>query len=208
MSNEFEDLFDNSVLPETINKSKTVSKEECKNIYEYLKECNPKKILEFGTGAGISCTAFLTMSKWLNIELDFHTWDVKRPKKLMQYADRTKFVFHGDDVTGRETNVLDEHKPDLIFLDAHAYRLLNNIVSLCLERKINFMMHDVSDGNLQTIKASSGDFKNKDTYGAWEPYVFGNLISEDIWTSDYYENDLLTVNCIRDLYGLAIVRFK
>jgi len=36
----------------------------------------------------------------------------------------------------------------------------------------------------------------------------GNLISKNIWTSDNYENELLTVNCIRDLYGLAIVRFK
>ena len=136
---EFDSLFDASELPNIITKNKTVSKEECRGIFQYMEKYRPQKILEFGTGAGISCKAFLTFGKWLGLGLNFHSWDKRKSKLLMQYADRKEFVFHEQDVTGQEAEILDKHSPDLIFFDVHPYKLLNNMVSLCLKRKINFM---------------------------------------------------------------------
>ncbi len=203
----FDDLFDKSPLPIVFKQAKTISKEECRAVYDYMNECRPKTILEFGTQYGCSTCMFICLAKWLKTDIKLHSWDILDQVKGI-CINKNHFMLHIEDITGKEEEVFQRYKPDMLFLDAHPYILTRNLVKICLRDKIDFMCHDVSLAIINALKARSNNFKDTTIYGAWEPYVLSELIDKKILTDDYYENDQVVVKCIRDKYGLAIVRNK
>jgi len=205
----FDELFDNGCLPKVLKVNRSLSKEECRNICSYMSENRPKVMFEFGVQNGCSTRAFVEMAKW-NVLDDFelHSWDIVDE---VQCISKDDFHFHLEDVTGKEETIFGKYNPDLVFLDAHPYELTRNIMKICLERKIDFMAHDVvhSIGLQRTCVRTNGftDLTVK-TNANWELYLMGILINTQLWHDDYYEDDVLEVNCIRDSCGLAIVKFK
>lgn len=201
---DFDTLFNNSCLPNIINKAKTISKKECSALFDYLAKYKPVNILEFGCQHGCSTRVFLEMTKWLDYKVNLHSWDIDN--KVI-YIKQKDFTLHVEDLTNKEQNIL-SYKPDLVFLDAHPYELTYNLTKVCLDNKINFMCHDVSFAIIEALKKRSNDYKDKTIYAAWEPYVLSELISDKILTENHYEDDNVIVDCIRDLYGLAIIKNK
>jgi len=205
--NDFDNAFDNSKIPEILKKTKTISKEEWRAIYQYIEEKHPSTIFEFGAEYGVSAFAFLEMANWLKIKVDFHSWDIVDRIKCV---DKTRLQYHLDDITGREHIEFDKYKPDLVFLDAHPYVLTKNIIKICLSRKINFMCHDVGLNIWEKAKHFSNNFTSGFTHCrvAWELYVLMELIDKSLLEKDFFENDKVKVRMIRDMYGLAIVEVK
>ena len=148
------------------------------------------------------------MAKWADLDFELHSWDVM---DVLKCISKEEFHFHIEDVTGKERETFDKYNPDFVFLDAHPYQLTKNIIEICLERKIDFMCHDVDYrvGLQRTCDRTNGfkDLRVK-TNANWELFLLGTLINTQIWHDDYYENDKLEINCIRGGCGLAIIKFK
>jgi hypothetical protein len=202
----FDILFNESDLPWVLKQAKTLSKNECFEIFEYMQRYKPINIIEFGVQYGCSTSVFLEIAKWMNHKIVLNSWDIRDSVKC---ADKKEFKLHIEDITGREEVILD-YAPDLVFLDAHPYVLTKNIVQICLREKIDFMCHDVSVDIYNRAKQRSNNFTNHSplTMAEWELYVLCELINEDLVSKNFFENENLTVRCIRDKYGLAIIQHK
>jgi len=202
---DFENSFKNSKLPYVLGKAKTLSKKECESIYNYMKEYKPHTILEFGVQFGCSSKAMLDMSRWLKLNTSLHSWDTK---KIFRYVEENEFTFHHENVTEKEPQCIDKYKPDLLFIDAHHYPLVKNLIKLCLQRKINFIIHDTIKSLVDNCRENSNNFTDTSKPLHWEIVTLGQLVSEEIWDNDYYENDTLIVKSTRDRFGISIVTFK
>lgn len=210
MPNDFDTFFDGSVLPKVIKMDRTLSKKECEHVYDYFKVYRPKLMFEFGVQFGCSSRIFLEISKNLNTQTVLHSWDIRDAIKK-QVINREDFSLHIEDVTGREKSVFDKYNPDMVYLDAHPYLLTKNIMEICIERRINFMTHDVvsSIGYERTKKRTNNftDFSIQ-TNANWELYLLCKLFNDTLWKNDNYEDEKVSVKCIRDSCGLAIIKFK
>ena len=205
---EFNDLFDNSVMPSVLKVNRSLSKVECEHIYNYFKKYKPQVMFEFGVQNGCSTRAFMEIAKWCGYKLSLHSWDIVDELKCI---DKKHFNFHLEDITDREEIKFDKYTPDLVYLDAHPYKLTRNIMEICLKRKINFMCHDVDfriglERSCQRTKGFS-DLSVK-TNANWELYLLGVLISTKLWREDSYKDDNVKVQCIRDYCGLGIVKHR
>lgn len=203
----FDDLFDKSKLPYVLKQAKTLSKEECRAIYEYMKEYRPKTILEFGVQYGCSTGVFVEISKWLDLKIDLHSWDIIDAIKK-DCVNKKDFTFHKEDISGNEDRILEKYKPDMIFLDAHPYSMTKKLMQSCLNRKINFLAHDVALRLYNVLKKGSNNFADKSFYGAWELYILAELFSQNLLDNDTYESEKVSITCVRDQWGLAIVKVK
>lgn len=205
----FDNWFDNSVLPKILSKAKTIDKKECKEIYNYFVRKKPKRIFEFGVQYGCSTRFFLELSEFLKLPLELHSFDISNNVK---YADPEKFKLHIKDITTNVDETFNElGYPDLVFLDAHPYKITKNLMNKCLNERIDFMAHDVSQ-KIGRIRASkrTNNFTNFsiDTGAEWELYTLCELISKDLWNNDNYMSNDLQVKIITGRYGLGIVEHK
>ncbi|MFA7220036.1 MAG: hypothetical protein WC119_06045 [Synergistaceae bacterium] len=205
--NDFDEMFDKSDLPRVLGMAKTLSKEECRQIYNYMKEYSPKKILEFGVQFGCSTAVFLRISEWLGLNIELHSWDILDVVKK-ECVNRNDFHFHKEDISGREEEIIASYNPDMVFLDAHPYHLTKALMLSCLKHKVNFMTHDVAKDLYSDLRKRSDGFKNLDAYGQWELYIMTELFSDTLAVNDHFENDQVDITCYRDKYGLSIIKIK
>jgi len=206
---EFDELFDVSPLPCILKKARTLVKEECREIYSYMSSLRPKTILEFGVQYGCSSRVFLEIGKWIGSEVVLHSWDIVDAVRK-DCISKDDFYFHIENISGKEKGLFDKYAPDLLFLDAHPYRMTKSLIQECLSRKIDFMTHDVEYFVFDRAKKQSKNFTDFGVYVDWELYILGELISTDLYIKDYYENELLIAKCFRGHGGggLSIIRFK
>jgi len=204
---KFDELFDNSKLPKVLSMAKTLSKEECRQIYIYMEEYKPKKVLEFGVQFGCSTAVFLEISKWLGLDIELHSWDIIDVVKS-ECVSKGDFSFHQDDITGSEEEIILKYKPDMIFLDAHPYHMTKALMLACVKHKVNFLTHDVNKSLYDGLKKTSDNFKKLNTYGAWELYILAEVFSPILIDEDYFENDKVQIACYRDIWGLSIIKVK
>lgn len=190
---DFDSLFDSSELPKVLSKAKTLSKKECKAVYNYMERIRPKRMIELGTHFGCSTLAFRLMSDWLDLNMEIHSSDIV---DCVSVIPKTSFEFHLEDLTGRMKDTIYKYSPDFVFLDVHSFFLVLETMQECLMNKVDMLLHDVSFEHL--------DIKKR----AWELPLLGELISSILWNKDLYEDDKLQVTCVRDRLGLAIVEMK
>lgn len=206
---EFNNTFDHSVLPSVLKKARTLVKEECREIFQYMDGCRPNTILEFGVQYGCSSRVFVEMAKWLDYNVNLNSWDIIDAVRS-DCISKKDFKLHIEDVTGRESQIFDKYVPDLVFLDAHPYKLTKALIQECIKRKIDFMTHDVEPSIFERARKKSKNFTDLTVYVDWELYILGELISKTLYDSDFYENNNLIVKCIRGNGGggLSVVKFK
>lgn len=201
---KFDKWFNSSDLPKILTKAKTLHGKECFEICKYFIEHKPKVIFEFGVQYGCSTRFFLDLADFLDMKIELHSFDIKN---IVKYADANKFHMHVGDIT----NKVDEEfanlpKPDLVFLDAHPYQFTKNVMQKCLDDKIDFMCHDVS----QNIGVKIAGERTKQftdfsiVNAAWELYVMAELIDKSLWTKPVYRDKNIDVKIITGKYGLSI----
>jgi len=84
------------------------------------------------------------------------------------------------------------------------------LVQECLNRKIDFICHDIDQSVFERAKKQSNNFTNFSVYTDWELYILGELISKDLYIEDNFENDSVLVKCVRNngSGGIAVIRNK
>ena len=209
MNMDFDSLFDSSVLPDVLAQARTLCKEECREIFKYMDIKRPKTIMEFGVQYGCSSRVFVEMGNWFGYKVNLHSWDIADQVRE-SCISKLDFNLHIMNVTGSESEVIEKYAPDLIFLDAHPYKMTKSLMSECLSRKIDFMCHDVELELLERARKQSKNFIDFNVYVDWELYILGQLISKSLFDEDHYENDEIVVDCIRGNNGggLAIIQNK
>lgn len=201
----FDDFYLANKLEQIMTKAKTLSKKECEAIYFYLQKKKPLVLMEFGVQHGCSTRFFIDAITSLNLATKIHSWDIV---DQIRYADRSKFTFHRENITGHELDVVEKYNPDLIFLDAHAYHMTKSLMEICMDRKIDFICHDVGIEFKDLVYRQSNAYKNKNVYIQWESYLLSELISPTIWETNSYEDDKVQLTFIRDRYGICIAEMK
>ena len=205
----FASLYADSELPFVLKQAKTLSMEECEDIYNYMDVNRPQTILEFGTQYGCSTRVFLEISKWLDYKVDVHSWDIIDSVQA-RCVSKQNFTFHLENMEGKEKEMFDLYKPDFLFLDAHAYGMTRKIMQECLKRKVSFAAHDIYLPAFEESKKLTKNFTDFSVYVNWEIYLLGDLISKTLWEVDSYEDEFVRVDCTRKPggYGLAIIKVK
>jgi hypothetical protein len=204
---DFEKFFQSTTLPRCIKKvKKTLSKRECEEIFYYFDQHRPQTMIELGTQYGCSTKIFVEIANFFGYKLNMHAFDI-RDRIRSSIVDRNEFHLHIEDITDKELETLDLYSPDLVFLDAHPYKLTKNMVNACLRKQINFMCHDISLDVHEKARQQSNNFTNFDIYVAWELYVIAKIISDKFLTEDYYEDKERKIigKCTRDKYGLFVL---
>ena len=201
----FDYLFNQSGLSQMLSKAKTLSKEECRLLFEYVSRKKPRTILEFGTQYGCSTKVFLEIAKWLGIPLILHSWDIIDVVKEVSKRD---FIFHLENVTGRELPIIEEYQPDFVFLDGISFELAKNMMNICLSKKIDFMLHSITRALYERVRIASNNFTFFDMYVPWESYLLVKLAGLDMLDKDFFENSEFKITCRKELYGVCIVEMK
>lgn len=202
----FERMYKQSDLHHVLNMAKTISKEECRLIYEYFERKRPGVLFEFGTQYGCSTKAFQVIANCLGFDLDIHSWDIVDEVRCI---DKSEFHFHLEDITKTEPNWRDWVglvRPDTVFLDAHPYELTKGLIETCLKYKIDFIAHDIDC--YERARKESSNFKDKTVITQWESFLVPELVDKSLITEDYFENDKLKATCVRERFGLCIVEMK
>lgn len=110
----------------------TTSSEEAFVIHCLLDSYQPPDLVEIGTYEGGSTRRILDSVAHLQSDTAVTTYDIVDIARYFQ-PDEATLVLR--DVTGRvETEILDRYEPGIIYLDAHPWQLLNDVVRGVLKR--------------------------------------------------------------------------
>lgn len=110
----------------TLKERKTLNTEESFILFLMLKLFAPKSIIEVGTQYGKSTRRMIDMTRKLGMPIKIQCFDIANLVKHFQ-PDEANLVLK--DLTDTfKHDVLDIHPPGLIYLDAHPYKLILNVI--------------------------------------------------------------------------------
>jgi len=204
---EFDELYEKSNLENVLALAKTLVKEECGAVYEYMAKKRPTRMMEMGVQFGCSSRVFLEIAKWLSIDLKLDSFDIQ-DRDRSDCVDRREFNLHIENIEGRELEVIERLKPDVIYFDAHVYKMTRRMMEICVEKKIDFMAHDVSIALYESVRDRTNGFKDKDTYAPWELPVMEELLGKEVVDSDFIDRTDYSIKFVRSKWGVAILSHK
>lgn len=161
----------------TLGEEKTLCFEEAFVAYVALSLTRPNVILEVGTQYGNSTRRLIDMAAQL--ELDSRIVCIDIEDQVRHFARNEADLLIAD-VTGRfRRDVLEKYRPGFVYLDAHPYFLLQEIVREMLDYQENCIMaiHDCSKGLCNPRMTIDKDDPSAITSktGVWERYVLAEI---------------------------------
>jgi glycosyltransferase involved in cell wall biosynthesis len=157
-----------------LGETKTLTFEEAYVLYAILTTRRPASLVEIGTQAGRSARRLLDMRNALRLEAPLACFDVEDGLEFVRH-DEIEFVL--GDVTGRVgRDVLDARPPGVVFLDAHPYRLVREVVNAVLADRRGWVLaiHDGGPGQCNPHMAIGRDDPGvTSSTGVWERHVLG-----------------------------------
>jgi hypothetical protein len=161
------------------------------------------RLLELGTQFGLSTRFTYEVLKMRGFNPIIRTYDVVTQEHLF---DHSIIDYRCEDIADRCAEVLDEFRPDAIFLDAHPWHLTYNMTVEARKRNLLILMHDVSD-ELWTERLQQGSLPlegyETDPKIPWERKVLEELFGSEIHSHDHLVEDY-RISIINSSCGLAI----
>lgn len=164
-------LHEQQQYAERFGERKTLCCEEAFVHYVLLQKFRPPTLVEIGTQYGKSTRRFLDMREHAGIDFQVNCFDVEDQVREFSPGEA---CLHLEDVTDRvESAVLDVFPPGIIYLDAHPYYLLQNVISAVLKRTDWILtVHDCTRGLCNPRMTMSRDDPNITSLGGhWERHV-------------------------------------
>ena len=164
----------------TLGQVGTLSSEEAFVIHCLIALWQPPELIEIGTHEGKSTRRILDSIAHLQVETQVTCFDIE---DLVQYFSpyEARLVLH--DVTDAvELNILDRYPPGLIYLDAHPWRLLKNVIAAVLRRQDwPLVIHDCAPILCNPNMSISRDQPNliSARTGHWERHVLAEVFGLD-----------------------------
>ncbi len=124
--NAYRKLYDDNHYATTLGEYTTTAFEESFIIYTILSLVRPTSLVEIGTQYGKSTRRIIDMTKALNLDTTIRCFDISDDVQFFT-KDEAELII--DDVTGAfRQKVLETCQPQFIFMDAHPYTLLKEVI--------------------------------------------------------------------------------
>jgi len=192
-----------------LGESRTLSFEEAFLIYLSAWRIHPAEVVEIGTQFGKSTRRIVDMLNLLSLNSQVTCFDILDGLKYVSHGE-VRLVIH--DVTmDFQDSVLSKIKPGVIFLDAHPYHLLKNVITAYLEWSLIhpciLTIHDCSPGLYNPhmwISRSRQDGISSRT-GVWERHVLSEIfdVADEKLGDSYSANHHLRI--FHTQHGLALI---
>jgi hypothetical protein len=132
----------------TLGESRTLCFEEAFLVFLTAQHLRPRQVVEIGTQYGKSTRRIVDMLALLELGSPVTCFDIVDQLQFVSHQE-VQLILH--DVTGDfQESVLTSFSPELIYLDAHPYDLLKNVVAQFIEwsrrRPAILAIHDCSPG--------------------------------------------------------------
>jgi len=202
----------NKGYPEKLGERKTLSFEEAFLIYLVTIRLCPTNIVEIGTQYGKSTRRILDIVELENLNATVTCFDL---------IDEIKFIDHQEvnlvlqDLTYKfHERVLLELTPEVIYLDAHPYELLKNLITQFYEwsksEQSILAIHDCSPGLYNPrMKISKVDSQAVTSYtGFWERHVLSEVFSVPNNKIDDISTPTHRLKIFNTPHGLALLAPK
>jgi len=192
---------------------KTLNLEEAFVLYAILATRRPTgPVVEIGTQYGRSTRRILDMIEFLGLDNEVICFDIQDDVQHFR-PDEARLIVR--DVTDSFVDdVLRSHRPALIYLDAHPYRLLYNVIRNFLQHGEDCVLavHDCSKGLCRRDMKIEKDDPNITSFtGHWERHVLCDLFDVSDPTSDaidHVETSSRILRVFGTSHGLAAIRNK
>lgn len=158
----------------------TLSSEEAFVIHCLCALFQPPELIEIGTHQGKSTRRILDSIAHLQLKMRVTCFDIE---DLVQYFSSEEATLLLRDVTDSvEQDILDRYAPGIIYLDAHPWRLLKNVIAAVLRREDWLLaIHDCSPilcNPKMTIPKDEPSLITMRT-GHWERHVLAEVFGLD-----------------------------
>jgi hypothetical protein len=176
-----------------------------------LQDVQPKCIVEFGTQSGCSSTVIARLCRHLGIKTRIVTINIQNE---VQYPDPdVEYVI--EDFTGKMNDVWERWNPDILFQDAHMYKLVKEQIEIGeKQRHTVHLFHDVGFRLFQNPMTIPFDAVPTGATGSWERHVLG-LYAPSLLEikAREFENDNLKIHIFDATanpreFGIGILKFK
>jgi len=210
---EYRVLHNRKDYARVLGERKTLCFEEAFIISVILRLVRPANVVEIGTQYGKSTRRIIDIKNALNLNSQVTCFDIEDQVRFFESQEAQLIL---KDVTHTfQHDVLETCAPEVIFLDAHPYYLLRNVISGVLDAPKGgciLVIHDCAKGLCNPSMRQSKDDPNvTSTLGVWERHVlaeiFGiaNPLSEQL---DDIETVTHRLKIFGTPHGLAVIMPK
>lgn len=198
------ELWEGRGLDAIVAGVKTISRREADLLYDVIETVQPKRIIEFGTQRGCSARIMWEVCRFLDLSTQIITYDLADEVRR-EILGCTDVECRRGDLTYNVSALFDTERPDIVYLDAHARRLVFHVIAASSERRIPLVCHDVSP-RLYRENAVRGWANDLCHWEMWHlVYVLGLPIEE----VDSQEREFAiaggTARVLADRFGLAVI---
>lgn len=178
--------------------------------YAAIAKTRPERIVEIGTQNGKSTRRLLDMCEDLGLSPEVTCFDII---DAVEQFDPSEATLALEDITGRfRERVLEQIAPGHVYLDAHPWDLLVDVIGAVLEEAPPFVMtiHDCGRGLCNPDMRISKDDPEAITShtGVWERHALASLLGENDPLSpvvDKTETEKCRVHVFGTPHGLGAV---
>jgi len=155
-----------------LSERKTLCFPEAFIFFVLFRRMRPKVLVEIGTQFGQSTRRLRDMADHLNLETRIICYDIADE---LRYVGRDEVELVIEDVTGRaRTEIFEKWNPEIVFLDARPYRLIQDVVRSRMAAGMGgiLVIHDCIRGLYNpNMKVSRDDPHITSRTGVWERHV-------------------------------------
>jgi len=191
-----------------LGERKTLSMEEAFLMYVMFRQYQPESVIEIGTQYGKSTRRLIDLRKFAGQNAKVVCFDIEDQVK---YFDKSEADLVLKDITNSfREDVLEKYAPGLIYLDAHPYHLLKNVIQAVLENG-NWLVavHDCAPGLCNpNMELEKDDLHITSSTGHWERHVLAEIFGvADVLGErlNHLETNRHTEMIFETPHGLAVI---
>jgi hypothetical protein len=206
---EYKSLSLDKAYASSLGEEKTLCLEEAFVTYVILCLTRPKTIIEIGTEYGGSTRRIIDMKVQLELDAEVVCFDVVN--KVKHFEQNEARLVLKDLTHSFKADVLEALHPGFIYLDAHPYHLLRNIIKEVMNATPSpvLAIHDCTRGLCNPrMRLDKNDFNITSGTGVWERYVLAELFGISDPRSrrlDNYQTPRHSFRVFRTRHGLGVL---
>ena len=179
-----------------------------------IKHLRPYVVVELGTRFGVSARLWKDA---LNLYSPNHRLYLCDLVDLRRYIGEDEAIFMQGDAIASLQNILQKERVDILFNDAHPYKLIGDSLELGIAHNVPcFAFHDVGGRKLRggPYHAESASLTKEerlahefdfDAVGHWERHCMAEYFDERILYADAVETDKWLMQVFDSLFGLGVI---
>ena len=206
---EYRTLHEQKEYARLLGESKTLCFEEAFLLFLAATIVRPQQVVEIGTQYGKSTRRIIDMLNYLGLESSVTCFDII---DAIRYVGADEIDLQIEDVTDTFTEqVLTPLSPSLIYLDAHPYHLLKNVILEYLQWSLThpsiLAIHDCSPNLYAPFMWISKDDPGAITSrtGHWERHVLAEIFKKPNNSLDTLQTNTHRLQIFGTPHGLAMI---